>query len=59
MQVIWLAAHLTGVHPHGYFIWILEAAPPLIAAAIWAVAHERFRLTPLESMQSCKHSCPD
>jgi uncharacterized membrane protein YjdF len=47
MQVIWLAAHLTGVHPHGYFTWILEAAPPLIAAAIWAVAHERFRLTPL------------
>jgi hypothetical protein len=34
-------------HPHGYFTWILEAAPPLIAAAIWAVAHERFRLTPL------------
>jgi len=46
MQVIWLAAYLTGVHPHGYFTWILEAAPALIAAVIWAVAHERFRLTP-------------
>jgi uncharacterized membrane protein YjdF len=59
MQVIWLAAHLTGVHPHGYFIWILEAAPPLIAAAIWAVAHERFRLTPLQSMTKLQAFMPD
>jgi len=36
-----------------------EGALPLIAAVIWAVAHERFRLTPLESMTKLQAFMPD
>ena len=52
MQLVWLAAYLTGfvwsaIDPHDYFTWMLEAAPALTAAVILAATRERFRLTPL------------
>jgi putative membrane protein len=52
MQLVWLAAYLTGlvwsvVNPHDYFTWILEAAPALVALAILAATYGWFPLTPL------------
>ncbi len=52
MKVFWLLIYCaallwSGIRPHDYFTWVLEAAPALIAPAVLAATHRRFPLTPL------------
>lgn len=52
MKVLWLIVYFagllwSGIRPHDYFTWLLEAAPAIIGLAIIATTYKRFPLTSL------------